>query len=356
MVTRTTDFDRIVSRCRLILRTKYQPEIEFQVESLFEKEINLIRKLRFEDTLVEVVKFADQLHQRRVASHVIGSGGSSVILFLLGISEVEPIRNRTHFERLWRSASGEPPRLQFVVASQSQDHWTQVPRPLCVSVHSMTSLEAIPSLLEQQLGRVDLAKGDKPTFLSLHSGKTEGVFQLESTEMQSLLSQLRPTRIKDIAIVTALDQIGITQPEVVSQFLQLSEARSSSKLKPTTKINRDFDSRRPLIYQEVIMSLLRMFAGLSWDETYSFVLAAAKSQMTQQHELWKPIQQGLETRLGSKSSMFLQQLIAASGWVVCRAHHSANAITSYKAAYFQTHHRDDFEKVRQQMMVTGQSA
>ena len=356
MVSRMTVFDRIVSRCRLTLRTKYQPGIVFRAEPLFEMEINLIRKLGFENTLVEVVEFGDQLRQRKVASHVIGSGGSSIILFLLGMSDVDPVRNRTHFERLWRTASGEPPRLQFVVASQSQKNWTKVPRPLCVSVHPMTSLEAIPALLELQLGKVDFAKADNPTFLLLQSGKTEGIFQLESTEVQSLLSQLRPSRIKEIAMVTALDQIGMSHPEVVSNFLKMSRDQAAIEFGTTKKIKRDFESRRPLLYQEMIMNLLRMYAGLPWDETYSFVLEAAKSQMTEQHELWKPIQQGLETRLGSKSSMFLRQLIAASGWVVCRAHHTANGITSYKAAYFKTHHRESFEMVRQQMMTKGQSA
>jgi DNA polymerase III alpha subunit len=351
-----TNFDRIVFRCRLALRIKYQHGIVSQAEPLFEKEINLIRKLGFVDTLVEVVQFGDQLHHRKVAFHIIGSGGSSIILFLLGMSEVDPVRCRTHVERLWLTASGEPPLLQFVVASQTQDHWMQVPCPLCVSVHSMSCLESVPALLEQQLGKINLAKADKSTFLSLQSGDTEGVFQLEPNEVQSLLTQIRPSRIKDIAMVTALDQIGISHPEVVDEFLQMSLTQSDFSLEPTQKHKRDVDSRRPLLYQEMIMNLLRQYAGLPWEETYRFVRAAAKDQMAEQRDLWKPVQQGLETRLGSEGFLFLQKLIAASGWSVCRAHHTANAITSYKAAYFKTHHREDFEMVRQQMMATGQGA
>ncbi len=355
MVTRIADFDRIVYRCHLALRLKYQLGIVLTAEQLFEKEIELIRKLGFEDTLIDVVEFGDQLLQWKSAFHAIGSGGSSVILFLLGLSEVEPVHNRTHFQRLWQTSSGEPPLLEFVVASQACDQLPQIPHPSCVSVHPMTVLEAIPALLEQQLGEVDIAQPDKSTLLELQSGNTEGIFQMESNEAQSLLSQIRPTGIKEIAMMTALNQIGNSHPEVVDEFIRSSQVQSLSKQEPTEGLDRRLVGR-PLLFQETIMSLLRTQSGLPWEETYRFVLESAKGRMTDQHDLWKPVLEGLEQHNRTSGEVVLRKLVTTSNWVVCRAHHVANAITSYKAAYFKTHHREDFEKVRQQTMAMEQGA
>lgn len=60
-------------------------------EPLFDAEVALIRSSNFEATLVQMVEYGDQLRERNVNFHVIGSGGSSVILYVLGMSEVNPV-------------------------------------------------------------------------------------------------------------------------------------------------------------------------------------------------------------------------------------------------------------------------
>ena len=100
--------------------------------------------------------------------------------------------------------------------------------------------------------------------------------------------------------------------------------------------------------------LLQQHAKLPWDQTYRFVQSASKGRMTDQHELWKLVLEGLEQRHGANGDALFDRLVAASRWAVCRAHHVANSITSYKAAYFRTHYREDFERTRQQLMSVEQ--
>ena len=352
MVGTNAEFDAILQRCRLALRLKYVHGIEYQAEPLFEAEISLIRKRGFEDSLVQFVERGDRLRQSGERFHLIGSGGSSVIFFLLGMSEVDPVRHRTHFQRFWQTASGEPPILQFVVLSRSHADWDQTPTPKGVSVHSMTALEAIPAQLERRLTGVSVTKSDEATLLSLHTGDTDGLFQLESEQARWLLTQVRPTRIKGLAMVTALAQIGHSHPEVVAECLQCLQTRSGLRQAPSGRVDRGL----PLLFQETIMSLLHRHVGLPWEETYRFVLEAAKDRMTDQHDLWKPVLEGLERHHRTDGEVLLRKLIAASHWAVCRAHHLANAITSYKAAFFRTHHREDFEKARHQMISAVESA
>lgn len=355
MVGTDAEFDAILERCRLALRLKYVHGIEYQAKPLFEAEISLIRKRGFEDSLVEFVECGDRLRQDGVRFHLIGSGGSSVIFFLLGMSEVDPVRHRTHFERFWQTASGEPPILQIVVLPRSDVDWDQTPYPKGVSVHPMTELEAIPVQLEGRLTEVSVTKSDEATLFSLHTGDTDGLFQLESEQVRWLLTQIRPTRIKGLAMVTALAQIGHSHPEVVAECLQCLQTRSALRQVPSGRGDPEVWGL-PLLFQETIMSLLRRQTGLTWEEAYRFVLSAAKDRMTDRHDLWKPVLEGLERHHRTNGEVLLRKLIAASHWAVCRAHHLANAITSYKAAFFRTHHREDFEQTRHQMISAVESA
>lgn len=356
MGTRSSEFDSVIERCRLALRLKYPRGTLYHAEQRFEAEVRLIQKLGFEGAVVQIVEFGDQLCRGEAVFHLVGSGGSSMVLFLLGFSEVDPVRYDTHFQRLWLTASGEPPILQFVAMPSRHGGWDEICRPSCVTIHPMTSLEAIPAQLEQRLTRVCLQKSDHSTFASLQAGDTDGIFQLESEYVRELLTQIRTSRIQTLACATALDQISHAHPEVVAEFLE--QVRVSSALVPTIEWDTDSDvaAGRPFLYQETIMSLLRSHAGLPWHETYRVVRTAGNGRMTDQHELWNPVLEGLKRRHGKNGNMLFHKLVAACRWAVCRAHHVANAITSYKAAYFKTHHQKAFERAKQHMMCVNAGA
>lgn len=53
----------------------------------------------------------------------------------------------------------------------------------------------------------------KAGFDGIRGGDTDGIFQLESEPVRSLLSQIGSSRIRDLGTVTALEQIGITFPK-----------------------------------------------------------------------------------------------------------------------------------------------
>ena len=354
MIETSKAFESIIERCRLALRLKYLPATVYQAEPLFEAEIRLIRKLGFENDLVQTVEFGDQLRQQKIAFHLVGSGGSSIVFFLLGISEVDPVPHHTYFQRFWLTSSGEPPMVMFVFMSPDQLDGTQISRPIGVSVHVMTGLEAIPARLEQQIANVCISRMDHATITLLQAGDSDGVYQLRSDRARWLLEQVRPTNIKELAWVTALEQIGYSHPDLVTEYLEDHQARSAFRQETGRGLQREGVWRRPILFQESIMSLLRRHAELPWDQTYRFVQSASKGRMTDQHELWKPVLEGLEQRHGANGEVLLRSLIAASRWAVCRAHHVANAITSYKAAYFRTHFREAFERTRQQMISVEQ--
>ncbi len=340
-------FNTIVERCRLSLGIKYEKESKYRAEPLFEAEVRLIRKLGFQESLVRIVEYGDQLRQQKATFHLIGAAGSSVIFFLLGFSEVDPVRYDTHFQRLWLTSSREPPTIQFVVMPSDHGAW-DAPQHPNVSLHAMTALEAVPELLRMRFPKTPVKMNEKAVFETIREGDTDGVFQFESATVRSLLSQLCPSRIKDLGSVTALDQIGNSHPDVVSEYLKRHLAKESKRIRRPI-VETEMTPLLPLLSQETIMKFLHRHAGLPWEATYRFVLAAAKARMTDQHELWNPVLKGLEHRHGLNGELLFKRLIAASRWAVCRAHHVANVITSYRAAYYRTFHRQAFEDALQRV-------
>ena len=337
-----TGLDTILERCRLSLRMNYPSGSIHQAEPIFEAEVQLIRKLGLEDTLAQIVEFGDHLHRRKVAFHLIGAGGSSIIFYLLGFSPVDPIRYGTYFQRFWLTASCEPPKTLFIVMPSDDMPCVVPPHHPLISAHPMTAKEVIPELLQVRYPCKFDMKSRKAVFQTIQGGDTDGIFQLESESVRSLMVQIGPSRICDLGITTALEQIRFTHPEVVTEYLKQHLARRNKRLqRPVTE--KELTPFLPLLFQETIMKLVHRHGGLAWEETYSFVQAAAKGRMTDQHRLWKPVREGMGRPHGATGEMLLEKLITASRWAVCKAHHVANAITSYRAAYYRAFHPQEFE-------------
>ena len=349
-----TAFETIVDRGRVALRSRSFCKDKHQAEPLFDAELALIRSSNFEAALVQMVEYGDQLRQRNVNFHVIGSGGSSVILYVLGMSEVNPVLHDTHFQRLWQTASGEPPILQLVVDSFGNPDFGEVAPPSCVSAHPMTLLEAIPNRVESQVEAIGTIKLDQATLASLQAGDTEGVFQFHSERAKWLLSQIRPVNIETLACVTALEQISHSFPEIMISYLERYQKIVTARCVAGRRPSADDIGMLPILFQEILMGRLRRMAKLSWNETYPFVRAAAKGQVDDQHNLWKAAVESMKDHCPENHEPLLQKIVESSRWAVCRAHHVANALTGYKAAYCRTHHRIEFERVRNQITESAE--
>lgn len=351
-----TGLDTILERCRLSLGLRYKVHLRPVAESLLADEVRFIQKYDQKRSLRQVVEVGDQLRQQTASFHLIGSGGSSLVLFLLGVSEVDPIHYRTCYQRLWFTASGGAPRFQFVATPKKKSGIECHQNFEGVTVHPMTALETIPARLENRLSLPDTGSLDALTMAALRAGHTDAIFQLESDQVRWLLSQLCPRRIEDLAIVTALEQVGHTRPGLVAQFLESCQVTRTRKHITEHRTQIPLEWSTPFLFQETIIGALMRDAGLTWEEAYRFILATAKSRTTEQHELWGPVRGGLERRYGAESERLFRKLLNESPGAVCWAHHVANAITSYKAAYFRVHHRSEFEQVREQLMSVKEGA
>jgi DNA-directed DNA polymerase III PolC len=104
---------------------------------------------------------------------------------------------------------------------------------------------------------------DELTFKLLQSGECKGVFQLESSGMQSLFKDLKPTSFEDIVAAVALYRPGPLGTGMVKDFVDCRHGRKPIQslhplvdelLKPTYGV---------IVYQEQVMQIAQLLAGYS---------------------------------------------------------------------------------------------
>ena len=160
--------------------------------------------------------------------------------------------------------------------------------------------------------------------------------------------------IETLACVTALEQISHSFPEIMISYLERYRKIVTARCVAGRRPSADDIGMLPILFQELLMGRLRRMVKLSWNDTYPFVRAAAKGQVDDQHNLWKAAVEGMKDHCSEDHEPLLQKIVESSRWAVCRAHHVANALTGYKAAYCRTHHRIEFERVRNQITESAE--
>ena len=334
------DYGEIVRTCQEALRYKFDRMQLPQAESCFDAERRLIEERGFSNVLVQAVEFATEQKQHGRAIHLIGSGCSSMINYLLDLSEVDPIEHRTLFQRFWLTGNDAPPTFQFVVASADKDTATEIPVPEHVSVHPMTPLENIPVIVERKFPEINIPMNDPATFEAITAGDTDGVFQFETESVRKLAARIRPRRIDDLAIITALTVIECSEPSVVAEYLAHSAVSSIAdhqQRNHETGTNRSLDPEA-VLFQEAILSVLHLQVGLTWSDSRRFILDSVKHRLNENHPLWQEAVRKATRNCKDEieAEQFIEALTKASRTATCRAHHVANAITSYRAAFLRT--------------------
>lgn len=108
----------------------------------------------------------------------------------------------------------------------------------------------------------DIPLDDKETYALISKGKTEGVFQLESQGMRSLLSRMAPKNIEDLTIAISLYRPG--PMDSIPKFLENRKNPDKVQYK-SEKLKEILDvTNGCIVYQEQVMQIFRSLAGYSF--------------------------------------------------------------------------------------------
>ncbi|WP_330948682.1 DNA polymerase III subunit alpha [Virgibacillus sp. MG-45] len=210
-----------------------------------------------------------------------------------------------------------------------------------LGLRNLSLLERIIHTIRQKTDHhVDLKKipdDDKRTFNLLQSGKTNGIFQLESEGMKRVLKQLKPSHFEDIVAVNALYRPG------PMENIEVYIARKHGK-EPVHYPHPDLEpilksTYGVLIYQEQIMQIANVIAGFSYGQADILRRAVSKKQqqlMDKQQSAFIQgcLQNGYDQSVAEK---LFAWIIKFADYGFPKSHAVAYSKISYWLAYLKAH-------------------
>ena len=198
------------------------------------------------------------------------------------------------------------------------------------------------------LGSVPL--DDKKTYELISSGKTDGVFQLESGGMRKLLVQMQPACIEDIILAISLYRPG--PMESIPKFLEYRQHPERIRYAcPQLKKILD-ETSGCILYQEQVMTICREIAGFSYGRADIIRRAMskkkAKEMEAERHAFifGEKDENGNEICHGAIAAGLSEQLASeifattssSAAYAFTKSHATAYAYTSFRTAYLKAHY------------------
>lgn len=187
-----------------------------------------------------------------------------------------------------------------------------------------------------------LPMDDAETYRLISSGKTSGVFQLESAGMQKMLTSLAPERIDDVIAAIALYRPG--PMESIPRFI---ESRHNPE-----KVRYDTPELEPIlrstygvvVYQEQVMSIFRELAGYTFGHADVVRRAMSKkkaSVLLAEREAFieGAKARGIDERVADK---LFADLESFANYAFNKSHAAAYAVISYRTAYLKQHYPREY--------------
>jgi DNA polymerase-3 subunit alpha len=185
---------------------------------------------------------------------------------------------------------------------------------------------------------------DSATFQLLQSGETTGVFQLESSGMQQLFKDLRPTSFEDIVAAVALYRPGPLGTGMVKDFVDCKHGR-----KPIQKMHPLVDeilvpTYGVIVYQEQVMQVAQKLAGYSLGGADLLRRAMGKKkpeEMAKQKATF--IEGSLKNGVTQEDADRIFALLEYfAGYGFNKSHSAAYALVTYQTAYMKAHYPVEF--------------
>jgi len=190
----------------------------------------------------------------------------------------------------------------------------------------------------------DLPLDDKKTYKLLQTGRTYGVFQLESSGMRRYLVQLKPERFEDIIAMVALYRPGTLSGGMVDDFILIKHGKKKeSYIHPSLeKILKE--TYGIIVYQEQVMQIANVLAGYTMAQADELRKAMGKKKpevMAKNREIF--IEGCRNNKVDAKIADKVFELIEYfAGYGFNKSHAAAYAMISYQTAYLKANYTKEY--------------
>lgn len=223
-----------------------------------------------------------------------------------------------------------------------------------LGLRTLTVIQNAVRMVEKDFGiKLDLDKidyNDKKVLDSIGTGKTEGVFQIESSGMKSFMKELKPENLEDIIAGIALYRPG--PMDFIPKYLKGKNDRSSitydcPQLEPILK-----PTYGCIVYQEQVMQIVRDLAGYTMGRSDLVRRAMSKKKASvmekeRQNFVYGNPEEGVKGCVNNgidekTANHIYDEMIDFAKYAFNKSHAAAYAIVSYQTAYLKYYYPLEF--------------
>ena len=213
-----------------------------------------------------------------------------------------------------------------------------------LALTTLTIIEdCLSSLREKGGGEIDWTSvplNDEKTMKLFADGKTDAVFQFESSGMQEICRKLKPEELEDLSALNALYRPGPLDGGMVDDFI--ARRRGEKQVRYLIPEMKDILSNTygVLVYQEQIMQLAQKLAGYSLGEADLMRRAMGKKKREEMavHEE-KFVSGAVKNAIKKEKAEEIFKLMAQfADYGFNRSHSMAYAYLAFQTGYLKAHY------------------
>jgi len=186
----------------------------------------------------------------------------------------------------------------------------------------------------------DIPLDDSATFELLSSGKTTGIFQLESSGMRDLLIRLRPESFEDLIALVALYRPGPLGSGMIEDFIKRKRGEVSIKYELPQLQEILKETHGVILYQEQVMKIANKLANFSMAQADILRMAMGKKKIAEMEKLKDAFIRGAKAnRIPEKKAIKLfNDMAHFAEYGFNKSHSAAYALIAYRTAYLKAHY------------------
>ncbi len=206
------------------------------------------------------------------------------------------------------------------------------------------ALKLIKKLHNKEIDFHKVDFDDPKVYELIQSGNTLGLFQIESSGMQSLNERLKPTSFEDIIAVLALYRPGPMESGMLDDFIDRKHGRA--------KITYMFDELKDIleptygviVYQEQVMQIVQTIGGFSLGGADVVRRAMGKKIKEEMDRLKDEFADGAAKKGfdKTKAKELFDLIVKFAGYGFNKSHSAAYAMITFQTAYLKTYYQAEF--------------
>ena len=223
-----------------------------------------------------------------------------------------------------------------------------------LGLRTLTVIRDAVRLIEKNTGKkIDIDQidyNDKAVLDSIGTGKTDGVFQLESAGMKSFMKELKPQSLEDIIAGIALYRPG--PMDFIPQYIKGKNDQNAitydcHQLEPILKATYGC-----IVYQEQVMQIVRDLAGYTLGRSDLLRRAMSKKkgdvmEKERQNFVYGNPEEGVPGCIANgineaTANKIYDEMIDFAKYAFNKSHAAAYAIVSYQTAYLKYYYPVEF--------------